>query len=284
MGFAISNEDVARFHKSGIIQIDFGFDLSLLDEIIDAVEPLYPLAVERGAPHAGRLQDAWCEIEGCRRLATDQRVLDVLQVLFARRPLPYQTLNFPYPTSQPVHTDTIHFATDPAGYHAAVWVALEDITEDNGALVYYPGTHERPELSMLDLGLRPTYDDYPAYEAKLAEFIESEGLKPERCCLKKGEALIWDAKLFHGGPAGTDPSRSRHSQVTHYTFEGCKYYTPLTSGPVYRSYRFPQWIPSEPTEPRPFGTEKPLSIPQRIVRKLTMYRYRAGDLLRSLRG
>lgn len=283
MSVSISREDVARFRDSGMITIDFGFDMTLLDEIVHAVEPLYARAVERGAPHAGRLQDAWCEIEGCRRLAADRRVLDALQMLFGRRALPYQTLNFPYPTSQPVHADTIHFATDPPGYHAAVWVALEDVSEENGALVYYPGTHKRPELSMLDVGLRPTYDDYPEYEAKLREIIASEGLKPERCCLKKGEAVIWNSNLLHGGPAGTDASRSRHSQVTHYTFVGCKYYTPLTSGRVLRSYRFPQWIPSGPIESRPFGTELPLTITQRIVRKLTLSRYLASDLLRSLR-
>ena len=159
---------------------------------------------------------------------------------------------------------------------------MEDVTEENGALAYFPGTHKRPEQTMADLGLRPSYDDYAAYESKIGELIESEGLQPERCCLKKGEALIWHSNILHGGPAGTDPSRSRHSQVTHYAFTGCKHYTPLTSGPIYRSYRFPEWIPSEPIEKRPFGTEIPRSIQQRIMRKMTLYRYRVGDVVRSI--
>jgi len=33
---------------------------------------------------------------------------------------------------------------------------------------------------------------------------------------------------LHGGTVQTDRSLTRHSQVTHYFFEGCTYYTPLT--------------------------------------------------------
>ncbi len=43
--------------------------------------------------------------------------------------------------------------------------------------------------------------------------------------IKQGQALIWYANLLHGGAAQTDLSRSRHSQVTHYYFENCTYYT-----------------------------------------------------------
>ncbi|MCY4357265.1 MAG: hypothetical protein OXD01_07055 [Gammaproteobacteria bacterium] len=39
------------------------------------------------------------------------------------------------------------------------------------------------------------------------------------------------------------PFRSRHSQVTHYYFEGCEYYTPMVSrfGCLYCLYPF--WVP-----------------------------------------
>ena len=54
--------------------------------------------------------------------------------------------------------------------------------------------------------------------------------------MKKGRAFIWSANLFHGGSPIRDKSRSRHSQVTHYYFRNCMYYTPLTSAPHLGKY------------------------------------------------
>ena len=41
--------------------------------------------------------------------------------------------------------------------------------------------------------------------------------------------LIWAANLIHGGKAVLDPLRTRWSQVNHYYFENCVYYTPMWS-------------------------------------------------------
>ena len=48
---------------------------------------------------------------------------------------------------------------------------------------------------------------------------------------RKGEAFIWAANTLHGGEPIADPESTRRSQVTHYYFEGCRYWTPLTSDP-----------------------------------------------------
>jgi hypothetical protein len=41
--------------------------------------------------------------------------------------------------------------------------------------------------------------------------------------------LIWCANLLHGGSLQTDRTRTRWSQVTHYYFQDCVYYTPAFS-------------------------------------------------------
>ena len=48
---------------------------------------------------------------------------------------------------------------------------------------------------------------------------------------RKGQALIWTANLHHGGSPQADKAKTRHSQVTHYMFKGCAYWTPLQSNP-----------------------------------------------------
>lgn len=59
------------------------------------------------------------------------------------------------------------------------------------------------------------------------------GLKRSPFHARKGQALIWAANLLHGGERHLDPDRTRWSQVTHYYFEDCLYYTPLNSDPSY---------------------------------------------------
>ena len=55
--------------------------------------------------------------------------------------------------------------------------------------------------------------------------------KKERLLVKKGQALIWAANLLHGGEPIQDRRLSRHSQVSHYYFEGSSFYSPLLSDP-----------------------------------------------------
>ena len=63
---------------------------------------------------------------------------------------------------------------------------------------------------------------------RVVRFIE---LERRVLRIRKGQALVWAANLLHGGTPIQDPSRSRHSQVNHYFFEGCLYYQPQRSDP-----------------------------------------------------
>ena len=77
---------------------------------------------------------------------------------------------------------------------AGVWVALEDIDEDNGPLVYYPGRHKLHEYSMDDFDLEPGYHNYHKYEERIQQLVEKEKLEGEYGVIKKGDALIWQPK------------------------------------------------------------------------------------------
>ena len=73
---------------------------------------------------------------------------------------------------------------------------------------------------------------------RFADLVEAHGAKPEYFHAKKGQALIWAANLMHGGTTQIDPNRTRWSQVTHYFFDDCAYYTPMMSDPFYGSIAF----------------------------------------------
>jgi len=188
-----------------------------------------------------RVQDAWVMSPSVKRIALADRVLELLRAAYGREPRAFQTINFRVGSQQRPHSDAMHFNSDPPGYMCGVWVALEDIGEDSGPLVYYPGSHRQAEVTMgavLESGL-------PAgagYEDFVEELIEREGIRPRTATLRKGQALLWASNLIHGGAPQNDPSLTRWSQVTHYFFDGCRYWKPLASDGEHREYWQPTWI------------------------------------------
>jgi hypothetical protein len=58
----------------------------------------------------------------------------------------------------------------------------------------------------------------------------------------KGQAVIWAANLLHGGSLQRDRSRTRHSQVTHYFFEGSRVFNPMTVKGEHVFWDYPEWV------------------------------------------
>jgi hypothetical protein len=246
-----------QFQRDGYFVIE---DLGLPPEIFDeAASDFVPLLLEE--EHAEvwgddgvfytshRIMDAWKISEPIKAIATAPRVLGILAELYGRKPLPFQTLNFKMPTQQRAHSDTIHFNSMPNGFMAGVWVALEDVDMDNGPLFYYPGSQKLPEVTMQDVGVEADYSQYDHYEEHIQKVVAECGIPIEYGLIKKGQALIWSANLLHGGSPANDPNRTRKSQVTHFFFEGTRYYTPLTSKDLSTEegifWRDPEWIPTD---------------------------------------
>lgn len=183
-----------------------------------------------------RILDGWSRSESMRAIASAPMVLKKLETLYQRRPFPFQTLNFDRGTEQATHSDSVHFSSWPASFMSGVWVALEDIDENNGPLHYYPGSHKLPAYDLNTMGINASdqndpMDNYPRYEEFIAKVIKALKLEKTNIKVKKGQALIWANCLLHGGSKILDPKRTRHSQVTHYYYDNCVYYQPLMSDP-----------------------------------------------------
>ena len=200
-----------------------------------------------------RVQDAWQQDESVRDAAADPDINRLLAYLHdGRCSQPFQTLNFARGTQQHVHSDVVHFDTQPRrGMMTAAWIAMEDIHPDSGPLVYYPGSHRVGLWDYLQLGIPPADPDvevgilewtanssYRRYETTLKNLIETLDLKPSYATdVKRGDAFIWSASLLHGGSPIKDTSRTRLSQVTHYWVDGGlqqsalgNYWSPRKSG------------------------------------------------------
>lgn len=180
-----------------------------------------------------RVQDAWRRSSAVRQLATHPKIRAALTAAYGRKPFAFQTLNFELGSEQPLHSDTIHFSSVPERFMCGVWIALEDVAADAGPVVYYPGSHRLPLLSMRDVGVNsatPGPEDYERhFVPRFAEVIAGSGLAPMRLLLRKGQAFVWAANLAHGGTAIEREGATRRSLVTHFYFEDCLYFTPMTS-------------------------------------------------------
>jgi ectoine hydroxylase-related dioxygenase (phytanoyl-CoA dioxygenase family) len=232
------------FDRDGLVVLDAVVPADVLDAIVADLDPLYgPPRDEDGVRYFHRrIQDAWHVNEHVRALALAPGALAFLEDLYGRKPLPFQTINFRRGSQQAPHSDAIHFHTIPEGFMCGVWVALEDMDMDNGPLIYYPGSHKLPYAKPADFGVEATWENYPNYEAYVADVIEREGLEPAYGTIGKGQAIVWSANLIHGGAPVNDEERTRHSQVTHYFFEGCQYYTPMASEGENVRWRDPVWV------------------------------------------
>ncbi len=172
-----------------------------------------------------------------RNIADDKKLTNLLDSLAGGEVSIFQSINFIMGSEQRTHSDSIHMTTYPLGGLLGVWIALDDITEDNGPLHYYPGSHKLPYY------LNSDYDNegnalfigkqsYKAYEEMIDRKIKELGIQKEVFTAKKGDLLVWHANLFHGGEPHRDKSKTRRSMVLHYFKKDAICYHEITQRPA----------------------------------------------------
>ena len=217
-------------HLKGYSVIDFPDDeFNEKAELIKA--QLDPFFADKNTTR--RIHDAWKVSDAVQDIASNHIILNMLNQLYGRKAFPFQTISFKFGSEQHYHSDTVHFNSSPERFMCGVWVALEDITESNGPLFYFPKSHTWPIVSnemmgfnVLNANQKPTQEIY--YDAWNA-MVNRANCEPEKFLAKKGQALIWAANLLHGGLPIIDKNQTRWSQVTHYFFENCCYFIPMLS-------------------------------------------------------
>ncbi|MEO6836793.1 MAG: phytanoyl-CoA dioxygenase family protein [Ginsengibacter sp.] len=172
-----------------------------------------------------------------KNIAEDKNLKELLGKLINGVPILFQSINFLMGSEQHTHSDSIHMTTFPLGGLLGAWIALEDITTENGPLHYYPKSHTLPYYLNSDYdnegsGLFIGNKSYKDYEKMIGEKIQQQGLKKEILFAKKGDLFIWHANLFHGGETHINKNLTRRSMVFHYFRKDSICYHEITQRPA----------------------------------------------------
>lgn len=231
-------EELARrYNKDGYIVLKNVFseeeiNLATIDVKTKGFNIDFPF---QGIRDYNRCQDLWEISDPVKNISIKPEILSTLEFLYDREAVPFQSLNFLQGSQQMAHSDTIHFSSLPSRFMAGAWVALEDVTEENGPLFYFPSSHKMPEYNFNhfreDL-IDNSYDNYHEYELFIQELMLNSTYEKKVFLAEKGDVLIWSSNIIHGGSPVLNPNTTRLSQVTHYFFKNCIYYSPMSSNTI----------------------------------------------------
>ena len=224
------------YEYNGFVVVPSGLPASTLDAARDAIGPPQPPVYQYN--DSPRIFEAWKTSQAVRDIVFCHEIMRTLKTLYGLEapPRALQTINFRKGTEQPLHQDGVHFQTQPLGRMVGAWIALEDMTPDNGPLCYVPGSHRMGYQDWQELGFRKTQvglqeEQYRAYE----DWAEAKGYRmggKVPFLGQKGDIFIWGLELLHGGMPIKDPNSTRYSQVTHYALGDAEFgWAPMFSDP-----------------------------------------------------
>ncbi len=226
---------IIDWSKNGYMILNRYFDEGICDKINQEIEDLRK---------SGKVKmNEWNKIMFANKksalinsIANDSFLNKVLTFLLGKEVVAFQTINFIQGSGQRAHSDSIHMTTYPLGYLIAVWIALEDVTEECGPLFYFPGSHKLPYLLNSDFNegetvLRLGKKDYKDYEDVLEDLIEQKSYEKRVFLARKGDVFIWHANLVHGGLPIINKDSTRKSMVVHYYAKDVIKYHEITERP-----------------------------------------------------
>ena len=163
-----------------------------------------------------KVNDLYLRDEGLRQAVASQTLNRILSELMQDDIVLCNTLSVECGTQQADHLDTLFMTPLTPGKLLATWMALEDVEADAGPLRYYPESNHIEPFRFSGGGYHVHEPEFERWADYMADEVERHGLEETRFLAKKGDLLIWDAWLFHGGSEIQRPGASRKSVISHY--------------------------------------------------------------------
>jgi phytanoyl-CoA hydroxylase len=213
---AIPKNTIDKYLKSLSRDIDTGKYFSYGSEITqtysksDLLKPLTKLL----DPHSYN--------KFARDIIFHQSITEFTDLLWASPILCFQTLHFEVGSTQQIHQDTAYVVLSNPLDLCAAWIALEDISEGSGELIYYPGSHRFEDFLYSNhfkhWSIERDGNDLHTHHLHWLNMEATKRNIPKKSFIaKKGDVLIWHADLAHGGSPIIKEHVTRRSLVAHFT-------------------------------------------------------------------
>lgn len=176
-----------------------------------------------------KLLDLYVKVDCASELLCCDAIKEFLEIMFSEKAKLFQSLYFKKGSTQSLHQDPTYVVIDEYPHNLiASWIALEDVKEGSGELVYIEGSHRklifRYKNNKIHWNVEDGHELHNHHLYCLQEMAKELSLT--QYLPKKGDVLFWHAGLVHGGSPIKDHSLTRHSIVGHYCPVSCnpRYY------------------------------------------------------------
>ncbi len=205
-----SNEECLEFKKHLLDEIEKG-KKQLEDEINSGVEGGHDrdkiADVPRGI-HKGMLQDIAHRDAYFMNIAKDERILEAIKPILGEDIVMYRSLSVFKPKGyrQPVgwHQDMAYWKGD--GNKVSVWISLDDVDKDTGAMQFVPGTHKtlidetEVQNEVFSITLKDKYID------------KSKSIVAET---SRGDMVLFHSTVIHGS-GQNETGKDRYTLIFTY--------------------------------------------------------------------
>lgn len=170
---------------------------------------------------------AYFQVESLMRLATYKSLHDILSDLIGDSMGVHLNLTGWKSTQRNWHQDGYLNPDSNKDHYLAVWIALDDIHEDSGPFEFVRGSHVLPIITQDQTLARLEVDErtdpmWPKYSERFLtpmfeDLLDRGEMKTEKFLAKKGDVLVWHARLMHRGSLPNNPDLWRETAIIHYS-------------------------------------------------------------------
>jgi phytanoyl-CoA hydroxylase len=234
--YNLTEEQMEKYKQNGFLVIENLFTSAECDELnrtaVDMVMgripveegngiDMEPAAVAAGLASAANPDPAYLFKIGhrihvsnpvFRQYAMSNKITDILASLIGPDLLCVQSMYIDKPKNigigQPYHQDSHYIRMEPDTL-MGVWIALDDVDEQNGCLHVISGSHREP--------VYPHETAIDERQRQLYIEVHSARDRPEVACpLPKGGAVLFPGKMLHRSGNNVTADRQRRAYVLHY--------------------------------------------------------------------
>ncbi len=241
----VTQTNVKEFIEKGVTVLHQVVDHSLIDKLLETIDDKFLSRddiyssygqtikslkdMEIDTPLT-KLLDLYVKVDCASEILCCDAIKEFLEIMFSEKAKLFQSLYFKKGSTQCLHQDPTYVVVDEYPHNLiASWIALEDVKEGSGELVYIEGSHRKLIFRYKNnkIHWNVEEDGHVIHDHHLYCLREmAKELSLTQYLPRKGDVLFWHAGLVHGGSPIKDPTLTRHSIVGHYCPVSCnpRYY------------------------------------------------------------